>query len=423
MKLIPRMDGIDADDAAEHVADPSDGNISFPFGPAKNCNMSSPGSSKQPEASEPTKKGTNPKKMFSKSVKKYSSRNIPKNIRNSVSSICKLPSKWKKLFLKTGSAAIARSTWKKYGSAFNAYEKFCSEEKILNPWPLVENTLICFILWCHKFKKLKACSIRGYLSGLRTISRIMGFERRPAKKELEKFLIRGISLTNKSAGRRPSDPMLFEVVQEIRKVLDKKSWKTSSKNTIWACVCIGYFGAFRASELLVKSSNSFDNSSDLVWNDISFNGKRSVSFKIRNPKTGGGKTEIVELFRFPDKKFCPVRALRLLKKQSKNCSFFNATTPVFRFGSGKVLNISTFSKLLKQILAKSKFAKWNISAKSMRAGLPSDLEKFPDLIEDGHIKAWGRWKSTAYQRYMRNKNPPRKWIFEKICQAILPLCS
>lgn len=169
MKLIPRLDGIDADDAAEHVADPSDGNISFPFGPSKNCNMSSPGSSKQSEASEPTKKGTSPKKMFSKSVKKYSSRNIPKNIRNSVSSICKLPSKWKKLFLKTGSAAIARSTWKKYGSAFNAYEKFCSEEKILNPWPLVENTLICFILWCHKFKKLKACSIRGYLSGLRTI--------------------------------------------------------------------------------------------------------------------------------------------------------------------------------------------------------------------------------------------------------------
>ena len=56
MKLIPRMDGIDADDAAKHVADPSDGNISFSFGPSKNCNISSPGSSKQSEATEPTKK-------------------------------------------------------------------------------------------------------------------------------------------------------------------------------------------------------------------------------------------------------------------------------------------------------------------------------------------------------------------------------
>ena len=49
--------------------------------------------------------------------------------------------------------------------------------------------------------------------GLCMISRVMGFERRPAKKELEKFLIRGISLTNKSAGCRPSDPMMFEVVR------------------------------------------------------------------------------------------------------------------------------------------------------------------------------------------------------------------
>ena len=54
MKLIPRVDGIDVD-TTEHVADPSNGNISFPFGPSKNCNMSSPGSSKQSEASEPTK--------------------------------------------------------------------------------------------------------------------------------------------------------------------------------------------------------------------------------------------------------------------------------------------------------------------------------------------------------------------------------
>ena len=69
MKLIPRMDGIDANDTAEHVADPSNGNISFPFGPSKNCNMSSPGSSKQSEASEPTKKGTSPGKCSANLLK------------------------------------------------------------------------------------------------------------------------------------------------------------------------------------------------------------------------------------------------------------------------------------------------------------------------------------------------------------------
>ena len=83
---------------------------------------------------------------------------------------CQIPQKWKKLFLKTGSVALVKNTWKKYGSAFNSFQEFCLEEKIQNPWPLTKNTLICFILWCYKIKNLKACSIRGYLSGLRTIS-------------------------------------------------------------------------------------------------------------------------------------------------------------------------------------------------------------------------------------------------------------
>ena len=217
----------------------------------------------------------------------------------------------------------------------------------------------------------------------------MGFKGWPAKRELEKFLIRGIDLSEEKSDRRPSDPLTFDVVKEIRKSLDKNSWKNSSKNTVWAGVCVGYFGAFRASELFMNDNCHIDYSSDLVWNDVKFQGKNPVEIKIRNPKTGGGKFELVELFKFPNKRFCPVRALKVLKK----------------------------------LLAKSKFRNWNISAKSMRAGIPSDLENFPDLLNDGHIKVWGRGKSNVYQRYMKNKNPPRKWIFEKICQAILPLCS
>ena len=166
-----------------------------------------------------------------------------------------------------------------------------------------------------------------------------------------------------------------------------------------------------------------DYSSDLVWNDVKFQGKNSVEIKIRNPKTGGGKFELVELFKFPNKRFCPVRALKVLKKQAKGKNLLYTNNPVSCFGSDKRLSISTFSKIVKKLLAKSKFRNWNISAKSMRAGIPSDLESFPDLLNDGHIKVWGRWKSNVYQRYMKNKNPPRKWIFGKICQAILPLCS
>ena len=59
MKLIPKMEGIDAEDAADHVADPTDIEVSFPFGPAKICNNASPSG---------YKKGTNPRKIYLKAL-------------------------------------------------------------------------------------------------------------------------------------------------------------------------------------------------------------------------------------------------------------------------------------------------------------------------------------------------------------------
>ena len=280
MRLIPKIDGIDTEDAADHVADPVDGEVSYPFGPAKSSNTASSSASKPADSAELVKKGTNSRKNFLKAFKKYGSKNVTKNIKKIIFSKCKIPQKWRKLFLKTGSAALAKSTWKKYGSAFNSFQEFCSEEKIQNPWPLTKNTLICFILWCYKIKNLKACSIRGYFLGLRTISRVMGFAGWLAKRELEKFLIRGITLSEETSDHHPLDPMTFDVVKEIRKSLDKNSWKNSSKNTFWAGVCVGYFGAFRASELFMKDNWHIEYSSDLVWNDVKFNGKNSVEIKI-----------------------------------------------------------------------------------------------------------------------------------------------
>ena len=64
MRLIPKIEGIDAEDAADHVADLADKEVSDPFEPAKISNTASPGASKPANSAEPVKKGTNPKKKF-----------------------------------------------------------------------------------------------------------------------------------------------------------------------------------------------------------------------------------------------------------------------------------------------------------------------------------------------------------------------
>ena len=66
MRLIPKIEGIDAKDAADHVADPANGEVSYTFGPAKSSNTASSSTSKPADSAEPVKKGTNLSKNFLK---------------------------------------------------------------------------------------------------------------------------------------------------------------------------------------------------------------------------------------------------------------------------------------------------------------------------------------------------------------------
>jgi hypothetical protein len=47
------------------------------------------------------------------------------------------------------------------------------------------------------------------------------------------------------------------------------------------------------------------------------------------------------------------------------------------------------------------------------------LENFPQEFHENHIKSLGRWKSQAYQRYMRNDSPEFKWVFGKIANLLI----
>ena len=143
----------------------------------------------------------------------------------------------------------------------------------------------------------------------------------------------------------------------------------------------------------------------------------------QTPKTTGNKPEIVDLFAFPNKNFCPIHAQISLKKSSRKNGCYNPEYPIFWFASGKLLTTSALSGILKKLLAKSKFKDKKILAKSLRSGVPTDLENNPDLFNDLHIKIWGRWKSSSYQKYMKDDKYQREWIFKKMCQILTPFCS
>ena len=356
------------------------------------------------------------------SKKKYGSHNIPSNVKNFLKNKCQIPKKWKNVFIRTGSASLAKNTWAKYTSAYNTFFRFCKEEKVKNPWPISKNSTVCFILWCKKVLNLKAGSIQSYLSALQTISKFLGLKSQKVIKDTAKLLVRGIQRSEKQVAFKPTDPLTFKILIAIKEILKKKNWKPQGKKVVWACICVGYFGSFRASELLTKTAHAFDPSSTCSWADIIFKTKSKMSIRVKNPKTMAGKSEMIDLFAFPDKHFCPIRAMKKLKKSAKKAGFFQQNLPIFRFESGKCLTISNLSDIVKKLLKKSKFKNLKISAKSLRSGIPSDLENYPDLFNDLHIKIWGRWKSNAYQRYMKDDQYQREWIFQNICKVLTPFC-
>ncbi len=60
----------------------------------------------------------------------------------------------------------------------------------------------------------------------------------------------------------------------------------------------------------------------------------------------------------------------------------------------------------------------SISCHSFRAGIPSILSMFPDMVTSDQIKGWGRWQSDCYQLFTRLSLMEKEQIFGKIKQAL-----
>jgi hypothetical protein len=414
---FPRCQSLDLEEASDLVDDPAVGEATFPFGqPASGASRKSHG---KPQESAP--KGTTVK--HSKKVQKFGGRKLPEEIKRYLFENWPLAEEmrtgqWPEIFADIEAGALANSTWKKYCSVINKFESFRADLNLSGPWDFSEKMLNSFAVW-GKAHGLSAGSVKSYLSSLETLAGLAGIELGVRNKKTRKIVLKGLENLDLLEGPkcRPSDPFTFEVMAALKNRLRKKNWRPESKRVVWAACTLGYFGALRAGEMLPKTEKVFDQFSDLLWDDVKIL-PDGIQIRVKEPKipTSGG--DIVDIFRIENKNFCPVRAVQKLKQSQKREKIWSKTLPVFRFGSGKNLTVSELSRLMKVLLKKTKFRDRNITAKSIRSGLPSDMETRPDLMHDAHVKCWGRWRSKSYQAYMKKDRIQRRWIFEKICKAL-----
>ena len=168
-------------------------------------------------------------------------------------------------------------------------------------------------------------------------------------------------------------------------------------------------------ELLCAKKLCFDKYTDLLWKNIRIE-KIHVTIEIKSSKCLGAKQQFVRLGKLNKKEFCPVRALKKLKQTQKRKKLFSNHLPVFRKENGK--NIT--AKFLIDCLQKTKETHENFSGKSFRSGIPSLCAKNPSFFESAELKKLGRWKSKAYENYIRDGNLDLL-LYEQMTTKILNL--
>jgi len=407
---------LDSDDAADYVSEPTAGDVEAPFQLSK----SQPSS----KTSTPAKaaKPSGRKIAHKQSIEKYGFKGIPDPIKSLLRTAARnsgLDRNGKKLLPRILAASKSRATWRKYSSVIRIYNSFCANSDGNFGWPATESALNAFAIWCAVTKRLTAKTIDSYLAALAAAHHISYSPFPWPKSRNTENIVLGIS--NRNLGRKPKkkpEPFSFRVLAETRIRIAAKKWPALNKIVLWTACVVGYFGACRAGELFATCKNSFDKYSDLLWSDIELTNKSAI-ITVKAPKTRKPRPQQIRLFRVAKQFFCPVNCLNTLKSAQEIEGIFEESGPVFRFKSGSALTVAKFTKTIRKLLRHSPFRSAKISARSLRSGLPSDMETDPDYFTDAHIKCWGRWRSRAYESYLRNDDFQKEWLFHRISESLL----
>lgn len=323
-----------------------------------------------------------------------------------------LPPKDKQLYCKNVSASIANSTWSTYKTALKHYRTIQSQL-----WPFSPQLQIRFLNMLQNKLTTSALTIKSYFSAISFFNNFLGFDSIPKSRAIS-LSLRGFANTKLLRKKKEVSPISFRILKTLRKKLKKSVSSKLKFHTYWAACSLAFFGSLRLSEILTTSENKYDITSDLCWSDILTGHHKSIQLRIKHPKISPANPIYIPIFAFPKKNICPIEALQKLKKIQKHLGIWEQDAPVFKFKNSKLLNIRKFTKNIKLVLSTSKFNKLSFSARSFRAGIPSEMQKFPHLFNDLHTKNWGRWKSKSYQRYMKKDFVQKEWIFKQIISIL-----
>lgn len=260
-------------------------------------------------------------------------------------------------------------------------------------------TVTLFVAWLGA-EGLAISTIESYLAGLRHY-RLMADPScmfPSLQSPHMKVLLRGIKRVQAQQGSPPQVrlPITRSIMVRIKEQLavDSSSYRN---NLVWAACCMGFFGFLRCAEFLLPDGVQFDASVHLSLADIRLvqvEPQWYVEVRIKASKTDQFRRGAQVILGATGSSLCPVAALlRYLSMRG------GAPGALFQQQDGCPLRRSMFVRLVQEAISAAGMQGSHFNGHSFRIGAASAASAAG--VPETTIKILGRWRSMAYQQYIR----------------------
>lgn len=222
-------------------------------------------------------------------------------------------------------------------------------------------------------------------------------------------VLKGIKMVQSKGPKRterlPITPTLLAKLKEV--------WSSGLSKfdgqMLFAAASLCFFGFMRSGELTIPSAASYDEGTHLSFRDVAvdcIHNPRILRVYLKASKTDPFRVGVNIYVGRTGNILCPVTAvLHYMVARGQG------TGPFFRFEDGAPLTRMKFVDKVKEALSQAGVDCTAYSGHSFRIGAATTAAKRG--ISDATIKMLGRWKSSAYQVYIKT---PREQLASYSCR-------
>ena len=339
-----------------------------------------------------------------------------------------IPEKYAENYARALNGSVSRNTWKQRKSVLNTVKRCEQGSGYPLDFPWGDRELQIFVGWAMD-EDLKAATISQYVSNIRALHRDMNMTVTGTSWPFLQNVLKGHDNLRKANPSRI--PMTPDLMFELKRKLSKSKLCKADRRLIWViCTCL-FVGNFRVGEILSPTTTRFCMDTTLLGKDVRMT-KCNVSgrevemlkFRIKKPKETKGQHDVeVEMFNLGwDCFYNPTEAWSKWRKDSK--LELREDLPVFRQENGRLFTARDLNVILKTMLAeKVMYMEGYVASHSFRAGLVSVMARLGYTEEQ--IKRQGRWRSDAYQAYVKMERAARlteQWEMASKIAALVTDC-